>query len=257
MESDVTDKSDAKTLIITGASQGIGSATAILAGRAGWRVLVNYRSSSKAADKVVTEINNAGGVAKKFRADISDQQAVVRLFDYASENLGVIGGLVNNAAILERQMQVVEMDADRLDRIFATNIRGSFLCAREAIRKMALSRGGRGGSIVNVSSAASRLGSAGEYVDYAASKGAIDTLTVGLANEVAVEGIRVNAVRPGFIDTGIHARGGEPGRLQRVRNTIPLGRAGKAEEVADAIIWLLSGQASYCTGTIIDISGGR
>jgi len=247
----------AKTLIVTGASQGIGSSTAILAAREGWRVLVNYHNSKKAADNVVTEINDNGGISKSFKADISDQESVVRLFDFAIRNLGDLGGLVNNAAILETQMQVVDMDAGRLDRIFATNIRGSFLCAREAIKNMALSRGGKGGSIVNVSSAASRLGSAGEYVDYAASKGAIDTLTIGLANEVASEGIRVNAVRPGFIDTKIHARGGEPDRLERIRNTIPLGRAGKAEEVAESIVWLLSDKASYCTGSFIDIAGGR
>ncbi len=246
-----------KTLIVTGASQGIGSATAILAAREGWHVLVNYRSNKQAADNVVMEINDNGGISKSFQADISEQHAVVKLFDYAVEKLGSLGALVNNAAILERQMQVVDMDADRLDRIFATNVRGSFLCAKEAVKRMSLSRGGKGGSIVNVSSAASRLGSAGEYVDYAASKGAIDTLTIGLANEVAIEGIRVNAVRPGFIDTEFHARGGELGRLERVRSTIPLGRAGKAEEVANSILWLLSDKASYCTGTILDIAGGR
>jgi NAD(P)-dependent dehydrogenase (short-subunit alcohol dehydrogenase family) len=182
---------------------------------------------------------------------------VTGLFDFAHSEFGDLAGLVNNAGTLEQQMRVEQMDGARLDRVFAVNIKGSFLCAREAVKRMSTRHGGTGGAIVNVSSVASRLGSAGEYVDYAASKGAIDTLTIGLANEVAKEGIRVNAVRPGFIDTEIHAQGGEPGRLERVRPLIPLGRPGSAQEIANAIIWLLSDQSSYCTGSFIDCAGGR
>src|SRR6185295_10934425 len=179
------------------------------------------------------------------------------LFETADRELGALSALVNNAGILERQMRVEEMDAERLARIFATNVTGAFLCAREAVRRMSTKRGGAGGGIVNVSSAAARLGSPGEYVDYAASKGAIDTFTLGLAQEVAAEGIRVNAVRPGFVDTEIHASGGEPNRLERVKAVIPLKRAGRPEEVAQAILWLLSDEASYSTGAILDVSGGR
>ncbi len=246
-----------KALIITGASSGIGAATAVLAARQGWRVLVNYRSDLDAAENIVDQIRKNEGIAKSFCADISDESAVVQLFEFTNTELGPIGGLVNNAAIMEKQMRVIDMDGARLNRMFSVNISGSFLCAREAIKYMSSARGGAGGAIVNVSSAASRLGSAGEYVDYAASKGALDTLTIGLANEVACEGIRVNAVRPGFIETGIHAKGGEPDRMERVRNNIPLNRPGKPEEVADAILWLLSEQSSYCTGSFIDIAGGR
>ena len=246
-----------KSLIITGASRGIGAATARRAAAQGWQVLVNYCVNKEAAELVLKDIKLAGGDGFCYQADISNQLQVENMFQFARDNFGGLNGLVNNAAILEKQMRVVEMQADRLDRIFATNIKGSFLCAREAVKCMSRSSGGDGGTIVNVSSAASRLGSAGEYVDYAASKGAIDTLTIGLANEVAGEGIRVNSVRPGFIETEMHSSGGEPDRLERVKGSIPLGRSGKADEVADAIVWLLSEKSSYCTGSIIDIAGGR
>jgi len=245
------------TLIVTGASRGIGASTAVLAAVRGWSVLINYRKDQSSAEAVMDEIVGAGGEAVCHRADVSREGEVVEMFAAASEKLGPVRGLVNNAGTLETQCRLEDMDADRLTRIFAVNVTGSFLCAREAVKVMSTRRGGNGGVIVNVSSAASRLGSANEYVDYAASKGAIDTMTRGLANEVASEGIRVNAVRPGFIKTEIHAQGGEPGRLERVRPNIPLGRAGEAEEVAQAILWLLSDESSYCTGGFIDCAGGR
>jgi NAD(P)-dependent dehydrogenase (short-subunit alcohol dehydrogenase family) len=218
---------------------------------------VNYRHDAGAAARVAADILGAGGRAAAVQADVSDEREVVRLFEAATEALGPLTGLVNNAGILETQMRVADMDAARLDRIFRTNVTGAFLCAREAVRRLSTSRGGRGGSIVNVSSAASRIGSPGEYVDYAASKAAIDTLTIGLAQEVAAEGIRVNAVRPGFIYTDIHASGGEPGRVDRVKAFVPLKRGGQPEEVAQAILWLLSDQASFTTGAILDVAGGR
>lgn len=246
-----------KVLLITGASRGIGAATARLAARHGYSVVVTYRHDRQAADAVVSEIVNGGGRALCLAADVGVERDVTRVFDHVSSHLGRLDALVNNAGTLERQMRVDAMDLDRLQRVFATNVFGSFMCAREAIRRMSTLYGGSGGSIVNVSSAASRLGSAGEYVDYAASKGAIDTFTVGLAKEVAAEAIRVNAVRPGVIHTDIHARGGEPRRVDRVAASVPMQRGGRAEEVAEAIVWLLSDAASYVTGACLDVAGGR
>lgn len=246
-----------KTIVITGASRGIGAATARLAAQRGCAVCVNYLRNRDAADAIVGEITAAGGRAITVAADVAVEADVVRLFQTVDKELGPLSALVNNAGILERQMRVEDMDAARLNRIFTANITGCFLCAREAVRRMSTKHGGKGGAIVNVSSAASRLGSAGEYVDYAASKGAVDTLTIGLSKEVAGEGIRVNAVRPAFIYTDIHADGGEPGRVDRIKDSIPMQRGGRPEEVAEAILWLLSNEASYVTGSIIDLAGGK
>ena len=245
------------TLIITGGSRGIGAATARLAAARGYAVCLNYRQDHAAAIRVVTEIHSAGGRAIAVRADVGNEAEVVGLFDEVRSLGEPLTGLVNNAGILEPQMRVVDMDAGRLDRIFRTNVTGAFICAREAVRRMSTARGGRGGAIVNLSSAAARIGSPGEYVDYAASKAAIDTLTIGLSQEVAAEGIRVNAVRPGVIYTDIHGSGGEPGRVDRVKAAVPMRRGGEPEEVARAILWLLSEEASYSTGSFIDVSGGR
>lgn len=244
-------------LIITGGSRGIGAATAKLAAARGYAVCVNFHRNRSAADAVVAEIASAGGRAIAVAADVASEADVISLFKAVDDQLGPVTALVNNAGILEAQMRVEEMDASRLNRILATNVTGSFLCAREAIRRMSTRHGGRGGAIVNVSSAASRLGAAGEYVDYAASKGAVDSLTIGLSREVAGEGIRVNAVRPAFIYTEIHASGGEPGRVDRIKDSIPMKRGGQPEEVANAILWLLSDEASYTTGTFIELAGGR
>ncbi|HIN47172.1 MAG TPA: SDR family oxidoreductase [Deltaproteobacteria bacterium] len=244
-------------LIVTGGSRGIGAATALIAGRNGYAVCVNYLKNEEAAEIIVNEINSNGGRAIAVCADISLEEEVVDLFQTVDVQLGTVSALVNNAGILETQMRIADMDAARLNRVFLTNITGSFLCAREAVKRMSRKNGGNGGAIVNVSSAAARLGSPGEYVDYAASKGAIDTFTIGLAREVAEEGIRVNAVRPGIIDTDIHASGGEPGRVDRIKGTIPMKRGGSPEEVARAIMWLLSVESSYTTGALLDVSGGR
>lgn len=243
--------------VITGASRGIGAATARLAAARGYAVGINYRTNGGAAEKVVGDIEAAGGRAVSIQADVSEEQDVLRLFETVDRSLGTVTALVNNAGILETQMRVADMTAERLNRVFRINVTGSFLCAREAIRRMSTRSGGPGGAIVNLSSGASRLGAPGEYVDYAASKGAIDTLTIGLSKEIAEEGIRVNAVRPGFIYTDIHASGGEPGRVDRVKAFVPMKRGGTPEEVAHAIMWLLSDEASYITGSIIDITGGR
>ena len=246
-----------EVLIITGASRGIGAATARIAGRSGYAVFLNYLKNKASAMKIVEEIKADGGRALAVAADISQEDEVMELFRTVDDKLGKISALVNNAGILETQMRIEQMDAARLNRVFKTNITGSFLCAREAVKRMSTTNGGKGGAIVNVSSAAARLGSAGEYVDYAASKGAIDTFTRGLAQEVAEEGIRVNAVRPGVIDTDIHASGGEPGRVERVKASVPMKRGGSAEEVAKAIMWLLSSESSYTTGSLLEVSGGR
>ena len=244
-------------LIVTGGGRGIGAATARLAAERGYAVCVNYRSDAAAAAQVVAHANSNGVKAVAVQGDVAKEADVVRLFDTAARELGPVTALVNNAGILERQCRLDEMDAARFDRVFSTNVIGSLLCAREAVRRMSTRHGGSGGAIVNVSSMASRLGSPGEYVDYAASKGAIDALTIGLAKEVAEEGIRVNSVRPGVINTEIHASGGEPGRVERVKNAVPMKRGGQPEEVAHAILWLLSPESSYSTGTFIDVSGGR
>jgi NAD(P)-dependent dehydrogenase (short-subunit alcohol dehydrogenase family) len=244
-------------LLVTGASRGIGAATARLAAERGYSVCLNYRENRAAAEAVARDVESRGTRAAIVQADVSIDADVVRLFETCDRELGPLDALVNNAGILETQLRVESMDGARLGRVFATNVVGSFLCAREAVRRMSSKRGGRGGAIVNVSSGASRLGSPNEYVDYAASKGAIDTLTIGLAREVAEEGIRVNAVRPGFIYTDIHASGGEPNRVDRVKTIVPMQRGGTADEVARAILWLLSDEASYTTGAFIDVTGGK
>ena len=244
-------------LVVTGGGRGIGAATARLAAARGYAVCVNYLRDHSAAESVVQEIRNDGGRAIAVPGDVSSEPDVLRLFQETDRSLGPLGALVNNAGIVARQSRVEAMDAERLQRMFATNVIGPFLCAREAIKRMSTRHGGKGGAIVNVSSAAARLGSPGEWVDYAASKGAIDTMTLGLAKELAEEGIRVNCVRPGFVNTGIHAAAGEPDRIERLRAGIPMKRGGEPEEVARAILWLLSEEASYSTGAILDVTGGR
>jgi NAD(P)-dependent dehydrogenase (short-subunit alcohol dehydrogenase family) len=247
---------DPGIVIVTGGSRGIGAAAARLAAKRGYSVCVNYLQNESAAASVVREIQDGGGHAIAIGADISSESEVVRLFDAAERELGPITALVNNAATLEIQMRLDSMDAGRLQRMFATNVIGTLLCAREAVRRMSTRHGGQGGNIVNVSSGAARYGSPGEYVDYAASKGAIETFTAGLAREVAEERIRVNAVRPGYIYTELHSKGGEPERVDRLKTRVPMQRGGQPEEVAAAILWLLSKEASYVTGSILDVSGG-
>lgn len=246
-----------KVILITGASRGIGAATARLAAQQGYAVAINYRQQAGVAEALASEIVEAGGTALALQADVADEAQVHRLFAEIDEHLGRLDALVNNAGILEQQMRLEAMSLERWQRVFATNVFGSFLCNREAVKRMSTRQGGRGGAIVNVSSIAARLGAPEEYVDYAAAKGAVDSMTIGLAKELAADGIRVNAVRPGVIDTEIHASGGEPERVARVAGSIPLARGGRAEEVAEAILWLASEQASYTTGALLDVSGGR
>jgi NAD(P)-dependent dehydrogenase (short-subunit alcohol dehydrogenase family) len=244
-------------MLVTGGSRGIGAAPALMAAARGWRVALSYKDNAQAADAVVGQILAAGGTAIAVRADVSSEADVLRLFSTVDEQLGALSVLVNNAGMLEQQMRLDQMALDRWQRVFNANVFGSFLCAKQAVLRMSTTYGGHGGSIVNVSSAASRIGSPNEFIDYAAAKGAIDSMTIGLAKEVATEGIRVNAVRPGLIHTEIHASAGEPGRVDRAKSGVPMQRGGTAEEVAEAIMWLASEQASYVTGTLLDVTGGR
>ncbi|MCD2165073.1 SDR family oxidoreductase [Comamonas koreensis] len=244
-------------VLITGASRGIGAATALLAARHGWDVAVNYSSNEAAAHTVVQAVQALGRRAIAVQADVADEAQVLAMFARIDQELGRLGALVNNAGVVDRAQRLQDMDMARWRRMFDTNVLGSFLCAREAVRRMSTAEGGAGGSIVNVSSRAACLGSANQYVDYAASKAAIDTMTLGLAHEVAAQGIRVNGVRPGLIETDIHASGGQPDRVQRLSAGVPLGRGGTADEIAQAIYWLMSDLSSYCTGSFIDAGGGR
>jgi NAD(P)-dependent dehydrogenase (short-subunit alcohol dehydrogenase family) len=244
-------------MIVTGGARGIGAATATLAAARGYAVCINYQYGRDAAEEVVRDITSKHGQAIAVQADVSSEASVRALYQQVDSALGKVSALVNNAATLAPQMRLDAMEASRIERILAVNVLGSMICAREAVRRMSTRYGGRGGAIVNLSSGAAKYGSPGEYVDYAASKGAIETFTVGLATEVAQEGIRVNAVRPGFIYTGLHAKGGEPERVDRVKTLVPMQRGGEPEEVARAVLWLLSEEASYITGAIVDVSGGR
>ncbi|MGH8869675.1 MAG: SDR family oxidoreductase [Actinomycetes bacterium] len=244
-------------VVVTGGGRGIGAATARLAAERGYAVCVGYARHAEAAREVVADCQAAGGQACAVPGDVAVESDVVRLFTEAEQRLGPVTALVNNAGVVDRQARVSEMSAARLERMFAVNVTGAFLCAREAVRRMSPGAGGSGGAIVNVSSRAAVLGSPAEYVDYAASKAAVDTMTVGLAREVATEGIRVNAVRPGLIETDIHASGGQPGRLDRLAPSVPMKRSGTPEEVARTILWLLSDEASYVTGALLDVGGGR
>jgi NAD(P)-dependent dehydrogenase (short-subunit alcohol dehydrogenase family) len=246
-----------KVLLVTGASRGIGAATALLAAQRGYAVAVNYAANSLAADEVVRRIRAAGGVAMAVQADVADEQQVLTMFQRIDAKLGPITALVNNAGVVDVAARLEDMEVARWRRMFDINVIGAMLCAREAVRRMSTRHGGAGGAIVNVSSAASRLGAAGQYIDYAAAKGAIDAFTLGLAREVGGEGIRVNAVRPGLIETGIHASGGWPDRVRELAHQVPMQRGGTAEEVAQAILWLLSPEASYTTMSLLEVSGGR
>jgi len=246
-----------RILLVTGGSRGIGAATVRLAAARGYDVCVNYRADAAAAAHVVDDATRAGARAVTVQTDIAVEAEVVRLFATCDERLGRLSALVNNAAILETQMRLDAMDAMRIGRIFATNVTGAFLCAREAVRRMSTRYGGSGGGIVNVSSGAARMGSPGEYIDYAASKGALNTMTAGLAREVAAEGVRVNAILAGHIYTELHASGGEPDRIERVKSQVPMNRGGQPGEIAQAILWLLSDEASYTTGAFLDVAGGK
>lgn len=246
-----------KTILITGGGRGIGAACAMHAASLGYQVCINYLADQTAADGVVDAIHGSGGAAFAVQADVADEGQVERMFQAVDARFGRLDALVNNAGILSQQMRVEQMRAERIHRIMATNVVGAILCAREAVRRMSTAHGGLGGAIVNVSSRAAVLGSPNEYVDYAASKAAVDALTTGLSKEVAHEGIRVNGVRPGLIETDMHASGGEPGRVARLAPSVPMGRGGHPLEVAHAVLWLLSDEASYTTGSFIDVSGGR
>ena len=244
-------------VVVTGGSRGIGAATAVLAAQKGYAVVVNYKGNKAAASQVVEKIAASGGRAIAVAGDVSAEADVIRLFETAISEFGQVDALVNNAGILEQHMALEDMTAERISRVLNTNVLGSLLCAREAVKHMSTENGGSGGSIVNISSIAAKLGSPNEYIDYAATKGAVDTFTIGLATEVAESGIRVNAVRPGVIYTEIHASGGEPQRVDRVKCAVPMKRGGTADEVAQAVLWLMSAEASYTTGAFIDVSGGR
>ena len=246
-----------RTVLVTGASRGIGAAAAVACAERGWDVAVNYARDEPAAQAVAARVRELGRRAIVVAADVADEAAVLTMFARIDAELGALAGLVNNAGVIDEQVRVDNISVARLQRMFAINVFGSFVCAREALRRMSTKFGGHGGSIVNLSSVAARLGAPGWYVDYAASKGAIDSFTVGLAREVALEGVRVNAVRPGIIDTDIHASGGQPDRAHESASLIPMQRPGTADEVAAAIVWLLSDEARYTTGAILDVSGGR
>lgn len=246
-----------RVMLITGASRGIGAATARLAAQQGYALCLNYHQRADAANAVLDQVRGLGVTAIAVQADVADETQVLHMFEAIDREFGRLDVLVNNAGMLEQQMRLEQMDAARWTRVLGANVIGSFLCAREAIKRMSTRHGGRGGAIVNLSSVAARLGAPGEYIDYAAAKGAIDSMTRGLAKEVASEGIRVNAVRPGVIHTDIHAAGGEPDRVERVKASVPMGRGGQAEEIAEAILWLASEQASYTSGALLDVAGGR
>ncbi|MDR5737987.1 MULTISPECIES: SDR family oxidoreductase [unclassified Caballeronia] len=246
-----------KVILITGASRGIGRSAAVLAGARGWSVGVNYATNARAADETVAAVQAAGGKAIAIQGDVCDEAAILAMFDATEEAFGKLDGVVNNAGIVAPGSALADMDVARLKRIFDTNVLGAYLCAREAARRLSRSRGGKGGALVNVSSAAARLGAPNEYIDYAGSKGAIDVLTIGLSKELGPQGVRVNAIRPGLIETDIHASGGKPDRAQVLGVQTPLGRPGTADEVGESIVWLLSDASSYVTGAILDVTGGR
>jgi len=248
---------DSPVLLVTGGSRGIGAAACLVAGRHGWRVAVNYASNETAANAVVSEIEKAGGQAIAIKGDVGNAADIVSMFEAVDKHFGRLDGLVNNAGIVDYIARVDEMSAERLERMMRINVTGSMLCAGQAVRRMSTRHGGRGGAIVNISSMAAVIGGPAQYVDYAASKAAIDTFTIGLSKEVAAEGVRVNAIRPGIIETDIHASGGQPDKPKEMASSIPMKRTGQAEEVADAIVYLLSPSASYITGAILNVSGGR
>lgn len=244
-------------MLVTGGSRGIGAATVLLAAARGWRVAFSYKENAEAANTIIAQAKALGPDVTALQADVSNEADVIRLFETVEQKLGALSALINNAGMLEQQMRLDQMEVGRWQRVFSANVFGSFLCAKQAVLRMSTRHGGQGGAIVNVSSAASRLGSPNEFIDYAAAKGAVDSMTIGLAKELATEGIRVNAVRPGLIYTDIHASAGDPGRVDRVKTGVPMQRGGTAEEVAEAIVWLASARSSYVTGTLMDVTGGR